>query len=264
MISVIITTKNEESVIKDLFKSLKNQIYKNFEIILVDNNSSDKTKFIAKKYNARIFNMGPERSIQRNFGVSMAKGEHILILDADMKLTKDVLLELSEIKEEIAIIPEKSYGIGFWTQFKVFEREFYEGDDSIEAPRFFSKSIFLRYDGYDENITGPEDYDLPLRMKKAGEKVRRIRSYILHNERRFSPFKSAKKKFYYASKSGEYIKKHPEMIFTQGNMLIRPIFIKKWEKMIKHPFLSGGMMFIKVVEMIGAFFGFVYSGIIKK
>ena len=35
-------------------------------------------------------------------------------------------------------------------------------------------------------------------------------------------------------------------------------------KMIKHPFLSGGMMFIKVVEMIGAFFGFVYSGIIKK
>ncbi|MEK7536270.1 MAG: glycosyltransferase [Patescibacteria group bacterium] len=264
MISIIITTKNEEGSIIDLLESLKSQTYSKFEIIVVDNNSSDKTKLIAKKYNARVFNIGPERSIQRNYGVNKAIGEKVLILDADMKLSKNVLLELSKAKEEVAIIPEKSYGTGFWTKFKVFEREFYEGYESIEAPRFFSKSVFLKYGGYDERITGPEDFDLPLRMRKDGVKVGRIKSYIWHNEKKFSPLKSAKKKFYYASKAGVYVRKHPEMVIVQGNMILRPIFFKKWKKMINHPFLTFGMFFIKTIEMIGVFFGFVYSGILKK
>ncbi|MEK7472783.1 MAG: glycosyltransferase [Patescibacteria group bacterium] len=258
MISIIITTKNEEGSIIDLLESLKSQTYSKFEIIVVDNNSSDKTKLIAKKYNARVFNIGPERSIQRNYGVNKAIGEKVLILDADMKLSKNVLLELSKAKEEVAIIPEKSYGTGFWTKFKVFEREFYEGYESIEAPRFFSKSVFLKYGGYDERITGPEDFDLPLRMRKDGVKVGRIKSYIWHNEKKFSPLKSAKKKFYYASKAGVYVRKHPEMVIVQGNMILRPIFFKKWKKMINHPFLTFGMFFIKTIEMIGVFFGFVY------
>ena len=259
MISVIVTTKNEENVIEDLFESLKNQTYKDFEIVLVDNNSSDKTKSIAKEYNARVFNIGPERSTQRNYGVNKAIGENVLILDADMKLTEDVLLELSKVREKIAIVPEKSFGTGFWTQFKVFEREFYECEDDIEAARYFDKKIFSKYGGYDEKITGPEDYDLPLRMRKGGEKISRIKSYILHNEKNFSPYRSAKKKFYYAYKSANYVKKHPEMVFKQGNMLIRPVFVKKWWKLISHPFLSLGMFHIKLIEMIGAFLGFIYS-----
>lgn len=259
MISIIITTKNEESSIKDLLISINKQSYRKFEILVIDNNSTDNTKKISTKFGARVFNIGPERSTQRNFGVNKAKGKYVLILDADMKLSLDVLLELSKIKAEVSIIPEKSYGVGFWTQFKIFEREFYEGDESIEAPRFFSKAVFLKYVGYDEEITGPEDYDLPLRMRKGGEKISRIKSYILHNEKRFSPYRSAKKKFYYASKSANYVKKHPEMVFKQGNMLIRPVFVKKWKKLISHPFLSIGMLLVKTIELIGGFMGFIYS-----
>ena len=264
MISIIITTKNEEAVIGDLLESLINQTSKDFEIILVDNHSEDKTCEIASKYKIKIYKFGPERSIQRNFGVAKAKGKYILILDADMRLTKGVLSELSKIKEQVAIIPEKSFGVGFWTKFKVFEREFYEGDETIEAPRYFLRELFLKFKGYDKNITGPEDFDLPLRMKKAGIRVGRIKSYILHNEKNFSPFKSAKKKFYYASRSRKYIQKHPEMLFFQGNMLIRPVFLIKWKKMLSHPFLSIGMIFVKMIEMTGAFLGFIYSVIITE
>lgn len=49
LVSVIVTTKNEEEVIERLLKSIKNQTYKNIEIIVVDNGSSDKTKKDSKK-----------------------------------------------------------------------------------------------------------------------------------------------------------------------------------------------------------------------
>lgn len=264
MISVIITTKNEENVIDDLLKSLKKQKYQDFETIVVDNYSSDKTCDLAKNYAARIFKKGPERSVQRNFGVEKAVGNYVLVLDADMQLSENVLLELSKAKEKVVIIPEKSIGVGFWVKFKIFEREFYEGEETIEAPRYFSKELFLKFHGYDNNITGPEDYELPLRMKKAGIKVGRIKSYILHNEKNFSPFKSARKKFYYASKSEKYLQKYPEMIVKQGNLLFRLVFFKQWRKLISHPILSLGMFFVRAIEMSGAFFGFIYSGIIKK
>lgn len=258
-ISIIVTTKNEEGVISNLLESISIQTYKNYELIVVDNNSTDATILIAKKYKAKTYIKGPERSVQRNFGVKKATGDYVLILDADMVLTKNVLKELSKIKDPMAVVPEKSYGEGFFVIFKIFERELYEKESSIEAPRYFSRDVFLKYGGYDENITGPEDYDLPLRIKKDGNKCSRIKSYILHNEKRFNPIMSAKKKFYYASRSGAYASRHKEMIISQGNLVFRPIFFKKWKKMVKNPLLSLGMLIVKSIEGTGALLGFIYG-----
>ena len=261
-ISIIITTKQEQDVIGDLLESIRRSTFKDYEIILVDNNSLDLTREIAKRYTKKIFIKGPERSAQRNFGVKKATGKYLLILDADMQLKEDVLrqaYQLFEKDKEVGaiVIPERSFGQGFWTQFKIFEREFYEGEDSIEAARFFKKSLFKKFGGYDLSITGPEDWDLPLRMKKEGITIGRIKSFILHNERKFSPWKSAKKKFYYASHASEYLKRHPEMVFSQGNLLFRPAFFRKWRKLISHPFLAMGMFFVRMIEMSAAGSGFI-------
>lgn len=270
LVSVIITTKNSAKTLETLLISIKNQSYLNYEVVLVDNpNTKDKTRIIAKKYNCSVFIKGPERSAQRNYGVTEGKGEYVLILDSDMVLEEDVIKQcvnkIDSSKEiNSIIIPEKSFGERFWVKFKIFEREFYEGDETIEAPRFFKKTVFEKYKGYDEKITGPEDWDLPLRMKKGGEKTQRIKSYIHHNEGRYNPFKSARKKFYYAQKAHAFFKKHPEQITTKGNLIFRPVFFKKWKKLISHPFLSLGLFFIKTVEGFGALAGFLYSAIIQK
>lgn len=266
MISIIVTTKNESIHLPKFLESLRQQTYKDFEVIVVDNGSTDDTKNIAMKFGTRVFNKGPERSAQRNYGVQMSRGQYVFILDADMTMSPRVLADIFSIvtkdpKTEALVIPEKSFGVGFWTKFKVFEREFYVGDPTIEAPRFFKKAIFKKFNGYDTGITGPEDYDLPLRMRKAGVKIGRIKSYIYHDEGKFSPFKSAKKKYYYASHSGTFLKRHPEQVLGLGNLILRPIFFRKWKKIVAHPFLSLGMITIKAIEGIGALSGILYSGI---
>lgn len=260
LVSVIVTTKNEEEVIENLLKSIKSQTFKSFEIIVVDNNSSDKTKEISQKYTKKVFNKGPERSTQRNFGVSKALGEYVLIVDADMVLSKLVLascVRLIESKNNFGalVIPEKSYGEGFWSKCKAFERQFYLGDENIEAARFFKTDLFLKFKGYDKKITGPEDWDLPLRMKKAGIKIGRINKFILHNERKFSPIKSAKKKFYYALHSKEYLKRHPEMVFTQGNLFFRPVFYRNYKKLFANPYITTGFLFTRFIEMSAVLLG---------
>lgn len=258
-ISIIITTKNEGLVIDNLLESIADQSLKAYEVLVVDNYSSDDTLKIAKSYKARVYTKGPERSSQRNYGVKMAKGNYVLILDADMTLTPNIIKELSRSSKQIVTVPEKSFGVGPFVKFKVFEREFYEGEDSVEAPRFFAKKLFEKYGGYDEKITGPEDYDLPLRMKKDGYKFGRIKSYILHNEKYFNPIKSAKKKFYYASKASLYAKRHKDMILKQGNFIFRPVFFRKWKKLVSSPFLSIGMLMLKIIEGTGALMGFIYG-----
>ena len=269
MISVIITTKNESVHLPRLLESLSKQSLKDFEIIVVDNKSIDGTKTVAKNAGARVFDKGPERSAQRNFGVQKARGTQVLILDADMTLTKQVLedcgLEMRKNPETGAlIIPEKSFGIGFWAKCKSFEREFYAGDETVEAPRLFKTAVFKRFGGYDESITGPEDFDLPLRMRKAGTKIGRINSFILHDEGKFSPIKSAKKKFYYASHAKVFLKRHPEQVLTSGNLIFRPVFFRKWKKLVSHPILACGMFVIKVLEGFGALMGIAYGIISTK
>jgi len=266
LISIIITTKNEEAVLAQLLKSITSQLFKNYEIILVDNNSTDKTKKIAAEFTTRVYNKGPERSIQRNYGVSKALGSYVLILDADMILQKNVLSEIVAKFDKsksigALVIPEKSFGIGYWAKVKAFEREFYLGDESIEAARAFRKSIFIKFDGYDSKITGPEDIDLPMRIRKSGIKINRTKSFILHNEKELSPLKSARKKYYYAKGSIEHLKKHPEAALTQGNLLFRPVFFRKWKKLLKKPHLTLGLFVMRTLEMVGALLGIAHASI---
>lgn len=272
LVSIIITTRNEESVIKRLIESIRLQTYKKREIILVDNNSSDQTVSIAKKMRVTTYNFGPERSAQRNFGVKKAKGEYLLFLDADMELSKDVVKEcvnVSKGNKEIGaiVIPEESIGRNFWERVKAFERSFYneEGDEVTDAARFLKREVFEKVGGYDETITGPEDWDLPESVKKLGFKISRINSVIYHYERITSPLSLAYKKFYYALRSHRYLSKQNVSIFSPKTVyFLRPVFYKNFDKILKHPILSFGMFIMFCLELIGGGLGYLLGRIKNK
>lgn len=271
LVSVVITTKNEDKVIGNLLKSILNQTYKNIEIILVDNNSTDNTLSIAKKFKSlRIYQQGPERSAQRNFGAKRSSGDFLFFLDADMELTpkviEDCVKKIYQEKAEGIIVPEESRWTNFWGKVKAFERSFYseKGDSVTDAARFFSKRIFNKAGGYDETITGPEDWDLPDRIREAGYKIGRIKEKIYHHEQEISLPTLFKKKFYYGLNAHKYLSKHGIPIFSPKTIyFLRPLFYKNWTKLLKHPVLFLAMAVMLLVQLLGGGLGYIVGRVRK-
>lgn len=189
-VSVVITTKNEENNIENCLQSISFQDYQKdrIEIIVVDNNSSDKTKEIAQKYTRKIFNHGPERSAQRNFGISKAKGKYVIYLDADMILSPTVIEKAVEKFEPpvsknpkfivhgslfnprlaALYIPEIILGNSYWSRVRRFERSFYDGT-VIDCVRVVRREIIEKVGGFDTTMTGPEDWDFDKKIRKIGK-----------------------------------------------------------------------------------------------
>lgn len=254
LVSVIVTTRNEERNIKTCLQSIRNQTYKNIEILVIDNNSTDTTKKISKQFTNLIFNKGPERSAQRNYGALKAKGKFLVFLDADMKLApsviEDCVNKMQSTKCGGIIIPEESYGVGFWARCKQLERSFYVGNDYIEAARFYKSNVFNEVGGFDEGLTGPEDWDLSQRVRdKFG--LSRIYSFIYHNEGELSLKTTLKKKFYYSKKILKYSSKNENSSFTKKQLSLvsrYAIFLSNPKKLFRHPIIGLGMLFMKTSE----------------
>ncbi len=271
LVSVVITTKNEEKMVKKLLLTINKQTYKNWEIVLVDNRSTDKTVQIAKEMGVKVYSFGPERSAQRNYGAKMAKGKYLLFLDADMELSENVISECVDVVQSgkdiggIAI-PEKSKAVYFWEKVKAYERSFYneKGDPVTDAARFFKKQVFQKVGGYDETITGPEDWDLPETIIELGFRIDRIKAHIYHRERVPSPWILAKKKFYYALSAYRYLEKHNiHMVSPKTVYFLRPVFYKNWKRLLSHPVMSFAMFIMLSAELAGGGLGYLI-GRIKK
>lgn len=266
-ISVIITTKNEERVIGRLLDSIKLQSYKNYEVIVVDNKSTDKTASIVKKYEFKIYTKGPERSAQRNFGAFKSNGSYLLFLDADMELAPMVLenciRQIFSSKAKMITIAETTVGNSWVAKVRKFEREMYMGDPKYEVPRFFDRKVFFEFGGYDTKLTGPEDYDLPFRIGKK-YKMSRINDYIYHHEENATLSSLLKKKYYYAGQGAIYAEKHPELIKTQGTILFRSVYLKSWKKFALNPFLGLSFLFVRTLETASAVLGFINKVGLKK
>ncbi len=256
LVSVNLSTYNSAKTLGECLESIKKQSYKNIETIIVDNCSIDNTLEIVKKFATRFFNYGPERSAQRNFGAKNACGRYILYLDADMVLSKGVITECVEKCEgngyAALYIPEKIIGKGFWIKVRDFERAFYNAT-CIDAVRFVRRDKFLEIGGFDESLTGPEDWDFDRRINQVCA-VSIIESPIYHNEQDFNLKRYLDKKAYYASWFSKYIRK-----WGRGDQIIKKqlgfsyrlfgVFIEngKWKKLTAHPILTLGMYFLRIM-----------------
>jgi len=104
LFSVVITSYNSSKYIKKTLISLLNQSFKNFEVVLVDDGSTDNTISIVKKFKQQkklkikiielLHKGSPARS--RNVGILNSKGKYICFLDADDLFLKNKLFELNK------------------------------------------------------------------------------------------------------------------------------------------------------------------------
>jgi glycosyltransferase involved in cell wall biosynthesis len=252
IVSVVVTTRNSGQTLEACLRSIRQQAHAATELVLVDNHSCDDTLEIANRYAAKVATMGPERSAQRNHGASLASGDLLLFIDADMVLDPDVVCEGARLLGTGAVpavvIPEETVGEGFWTACRALERGCYNGDDTIEAARFYTRAAFADANGFDTELNGGEDWDLSRRVAQ-GRRLPRTQAIIHHDEGRTRLRTVYKKRRYYAPGYLAFVRKHGRGAMARGNPIFRAAYVRNWRALGRHPLLTAGMFTLKAVEL---------------
>jgi len=99
LVSIVIPMKNPDIFLEKCLKTIKQQTYKNIEIVIVSGKVLG-VEVLAAKYGARVFEFEPKLSSgrfdathRRNYGVKKAKGKYLYYADTDYELTKNVIKE---------------------------------------------------------------------------------------------------------------------------------------------------------------------------
>ncbi|MFH1248696.1 MAG: glycosyltransferase [archaeon] len=194
MISIIIPALNEEKFIVRLLDSLKRQKLRDYEVIIADAGSTDKTLQISRNYGCKIVKGGlPARG--RNNGAKAAKGDLLLFLDADCFLPNNCLnksiIEYEKRSLDVStfmLLPDGKSKIR-----KIFLNLFYNYPILIlekilphgAMGILIDKEMFKRLNGFDETIKLAEDHDFIRRAAKIGRFGVIRACKILTSDRRF-------------------------------------------------------------------------------
>jgi glycosyltransferase involved in cell wall biosynthesis len=256
-VTVIVTTRNSAKTLDSCLRSVRTQSVHDLELIVVDNFSSDETPSIGHRHADVFVQAGPERSRQRNVGAARASGSFLLFLDSDMVLKPPIVTECVAVADSGAravIVPEVSAGHGYWAACKALERECYVGDDTIEAARFIDRGLFMEMVGFDEELTGEEDWDLTVRIRKFGAPIGRSQTALVHDEGRLTLMDTMRAKYYYGLTMPRYIRKHPDVARNQLKFF-RPAFFRNFKVLARRPRLASGMFFMKGCEIVAGGMG---------
>ena len=254
-VSIIVPTHNSERTLARCLESIRNQTYKNIELIVTDELSKDRTVEIARRYADRVcVTEAKERSAQKNLGIKVSTGEFICFIDSDMELTPTVIEECVEriaIEERVSgvIIPERSVGASFWVNVRDFERSFYAGS-LVESARFFRRDLVELVGGFDEGVIFFEESVLPQKIESQGYIVTaRVMSEILHHEEGFSLWQHLRKRYYYGKTTREYREKSPEYFRQQYGLRYRVQLFVKNDRFRRRPLLGMSVLLMKALEL---------------
>lgn len=185
MISVIIPTLNEEKNLGICFKSLMEQTIDNFEVIIIDGGSKDRTLDLAEAYGFNILEVEKKRdhdvSAAKNEGAKHAKGDILLFLDADMVLERNCLEVLNEgfkspdvIGIAYKVLPFEGNRLeNIMYQFNNIFAKVANLIGILELSYFschsYRKNHFEKVGGFREDLRACEDLDLSLRLRNLGK-----------------------------------------------------------------------------------------------
>ena len=181
IISVVIPAFNEETELGGCLAALRAQTLSDslFEVIVVDNGSTDATFEIAEKFvpilPLRIIRLARSSiSTARNKGASFAEGRELVFVDADCRPNPSCFQDFLDLTPEHGIrgchyaIPSDSTWVGrVWTQYQARD---VTGPVSFVpgGGLFISKSNFVALGGFDEQVETSEDIEICTRAKKMG------------------------------------------------------------------------------------------------
>ena len=254
--SIIIPVYNVEKYLGKCLESIKNQTYKDYEVIIVNDGTKDNSMDIAKKYDFKIINQKNQGlSAARNTGVKNATGDYLLFVDSDDYLEKDLLKELNKslknnpdlVRFQIKEVYEDGKEINY-------PEEEFQNKSGLEAFSIISKYHFVenawaylyKKSFYDKNKfkfmegTIHEDFGIvPLIIMKA-DKVNSI-NYLGYNYLQRSGSIMSQKNY-------EKTKKKVEDFYNHYLYLIKEIDKTSLDSKVFKSFISNSLI-IKICEL---------------
>ena len=252
-VTLVVTTRNSGSTLEACLRSINQQSLPNIQLVVVDNDSQDDTLNIARRYAQSVHQMGPERSAQRNFGLRVALAEFVVFIDSDMVLEPNVAEEVVKAfrgDEQCAavVIPEESFGSTFFARARAWERALYKQNPNIEAARGFRTSLLQLAGGWNESLTGPEDWELTDRFRASRAHFSRTEARIWHNEGSLTLKKAFKRKRHYAPSMRTYLRAKGK---GRRSVLGRFPAKKTLRATGSSPLLALGALLLKTVDAAG-------------
>jgi len=192
-VSIIVPAYNCEKTISKCLNSLLALDYPQYEVIIVDDGSTDSTPKILKDYDDKIIiiqtkNLGPSHA--RNIAVKQSKGEYVAFTDSDCIVDKNWLMELFKGFGDEKVVgvggdqlspeDEIEFGkdvqtfmkaVGFVSDYLKTHKKIIETKHNPTCNVMYKKNVLLEVGLFDENLWPGEDVEIDLKIKKIGYKL---------------------------------------------------------------------------------------------
>lgn len=200
-VSILMNGYNSEEYLKEAIDSIYEQTFKDWEIIFIDNCSTDSTREIVKSYNEKIKYYKTKENVPlgaaRNYGLQFCKGEFLAFLDTDDRWLKNKLELQIELMEK-----NKEYKLCYSATFFIDEKgkrmgsfipHAYSGNvfpQQLKRYEMNMQTVMLRNDfsiSFNENLKYSPDYDLFVEISSKYQ-VGVIKDYLVEYRKHSSSF----------------------------------------------------------------------------
>lgn len=188
-ISIIIPVYNASHFLNKCLSSIQQSAYTSFEIIVVDDGSTDDSVKIAYEYGAKVLTLSKQSgpAAARNYGANEAQGDILLFVDSDIVIKKETIVQVADdfiSKPDVAALfgsyDDNPSEHNFSSLYMNLRHHFVHQISNPEAATFWAgcgairKEAFLAVNGFDSNKyikPSIEDIEMGYRLKSMGYRI---------------------------------------------------------------------------------------------
>ena len=209
LISVIVPVHNSARYLADSLSSIISSDYPLFELIVVDDGSTDNSSEIVKRYTNNLVTLkkksGPSKA--RNTGAWKSAGKILLFLDADVRIAPDTISRIAKAMTDdsgaaaiFGSYDKNPSDPGFFSQYKNLFHHFIHQNAKTTAGTFWSgcgamrKKIFMEAGGFSEKYPYPaiEDVKLGYTLISMGKKIKLLKELQVTHLKKINFFSAVK------------------------------------------------------------------------
>jgi alpha-1,6-rhamnosyltransferase len=221
-VTVIVPVYNSPKLLAVCLDNLLPQDYPDYEVIVVDDGSTDDTVAVAKRYPVKVIESAYlGLSSVRNQGIRAARGEIVMTVDADLTVPHDLIRRMAPPLADPAVgvtmawwgirNPENLVSALIYRVYEYFVRNLTEADFFWGYCVAFKKTLVEEAGYFDETLSYVEDVDFAYRVARAGRRIKILKDVRVWHYFRDSlsahlkrHYKTARHKFLYVCRSKKY------------------------------------------------------------